>query len=77
MKINLKKLLTRVAGGVIERATAGIIDADDLIGDEDIEVEEEQLLQIVALRKQNVTIIEQNEQIINLLKQISQGTGRV
>ena len=68
MDKKITNLFKRVASNVIEKATVGIVDAEYIIGDEDSEIEEEQLLQIIAIRQQNSTIIKQNDRIIDLLE---------
>ncbi|MCP3681978.1 MAG: hypothetical protein GY861_04735 [bacterium] len=77
--MKLSKFLARtgknVTGKVLETATAGVIEKEDLFGDEDMEVEEEQLAQLVFMVKQNNELIQQNDTIIGLLEKLNNLTS--
>ena len=55
--MKLKVLLKRLARKGISIVSAGVIDGEDIFGDEDLEIEEAQLLQLITIRKQNDEII--------------------
>lgn len=74
----LAKIGTNVVGSTVKTATVGIIDIEDIF-DKDAELEEEQLLQLISIRKllktiadQNSIIVNQNNQIANYLFDITQ-----
>ena len=54
----MNKFLKRLAGKGIQIASVGVIDGEDIFGDEDLEIEEAQLLQLITIRKQNEKIID-------------------